>query len=60
VFSSNGDGFLFHDRSVTDRSIEAELTLDAFSGSGRFLETVFSNNYYNVSPNSIAGNSIIT
>jgi type I restriction enzyme R subunit len=30
VFSSNGDGFLFHDRSATDSSIETELTLDAF------------------------------
>lgn len=30
VFSSNGDGFLFHDRSATDSSIETELTIDAF------------------------------
>ncbi|WP_275100334.1 EcoAI/FtnUII family type I restriction enzme subunit R [Sedimenticola hydrogenitrophicus] len=32
VFSSNGDGFLFHDRSVTQGTIESELTLDQFPG----------------------------
>jgi type I restriction enzyme R subunit len=30
VFSSNGDGFLFHDRTVTDATIETELTIDEF------------------------------
>ncbi|MBI5075112.1 MAG: DEAD/DEAH box helicase family protein [Nitrospirae bacterium] len=30
VFSSNGDGFLFHDRTATDSNIETELTLDDF------------------------------
>ncbi len=30
VFSSNGDGFLFHDRSKTDSTIEKELSLDEF------------------------------
>ncbi len=30
VFSSNGDGFLFHDRTVTDGNIEAELGIDDF------------------------------
>lgn len=30
VFSSNGDGFLFHDRTATDGNLETELTLDAF------------------------------
>ena len=30
VFSSNGDGFLFHDRTATDESIETELDLDNF------------------------------
>jgi type I restriction enzyme, R subunit len=30
VFSSNGDGFIFHDRTVTDESIETELTLRQF------------------------------
>ena len=30
VFSSNGDGFLFHDRSVEDSNIEIELNLDEF------------------------------
>jgi type I restriction enzyme R subunit len=30
VFSSNGDGFLFHDRTVSTGNIETELTLDAF------------------------------
>lgn len=30
VFSSNGDGFLFHDRTVIDGNIETELTMDEF------------------------------
>ncbi|AQG82625.1 EcoAI/FtnUII family type I restriction enzme subunit R [Spirosoma montaniterrae] len=30
VFASNGDGFLFHDRTATDDSIEQELSLDEF------------------------------
>ncbi len=30
VFSSNGDGFLFHDRTATADRIETEIPLDAF------------------------------
>jgi len=30
VFSSNGDGFLFHDRTATDGNIEKEIGLDDF------------------------------
>lgn len=30
VFSSNGDGFYFHDKTTTDGEIEKELTLDQF------------------------------
>jgi len=30
AFSSNGDGFLFHDRTATDENIETELSMDAF------------------------------
>lgn len=30
VFSSNGDGFLFHDRTATDEKIETEIGLDEF------------------------------
>lgn len=30
VFSSNGDGFLFHDRTATDGNIETEIGLDYF------------------------------
>lgn len=30
VFSSNGDGFLFHDRTATDGNIETEIGLDEF------------------------------
>jgi type I restriction enzyme R subunit len=30
VFSSNGDGFLFHDRTATDGNIESELGIDDF------------------------------
>ena len=32
VFSSNGDGFLFHDRTGTGACVETELTLDQFPG----------------------------
>lgn len=30
VFSSNGDGFLFHDRTATDDNIETEIDIDDF------------------------------
>lgn len=30
VFSSNGDGFLFHDKTATGSDFETELTLDSF------------------------------
>jgi len=30
VFSSNGDGFLFHDKTVTDGNIETEIALEDF------------------------------
>lgn len=30
VFSSNGDGFLFHDRTATEDNIEKELSMDEF------------------------------
>ncbi len=30
VFSSNGDGFLFHDRTATDENIETEINNDHF------------------------------
>jgi type I restriction enzyme, R subunit len=30
VFSSNGDGFIFHDKTATDDSIETELDNDSF------------------------------
>ena len=30
VFSSNGDGFLFHDRTATDGNIEKEISIDEF------------------------------
>jgi len=30
VFSSNGDGFLFHDRTATNGNIETEIDLDSF------------------------------
>ena len=34
VFSSNGDAFLFHDRTATAERIEEELPLDAFPSPG--------------------------
>jgi type I restriction enzyme R subunit len=30
VFSSNGDGFIFHDKTATDENIEVEIGLDEF------------------------------
>lgn len=30
VFSSNGDGFLFHDRTITEGNIETEIGIDDF------------------------------
>lgn len=30
VFSSNGDGFLFHDRTATESNVETELNLNSF------------------------------
>ena len=30
VFSSNGDGFIFHDRTATDGNVETELNIDSF------------------------------
>lgn len=30
VFSSNGDGFVFHDRTANDETIETELALESF------------------------------
>ena len=30
VFSSNGDGFLFHDKTVIDGNLETELTMNEF------------------------------
>lgn len=30
VFSSNGDGFLFHDRTITEGDIEKEISLEEF------------------------------
>ena len=30
VFSSNGDGFIFHDRTATDGNVETKLDIDSF------------------------------
>lgn len=30
VFSSNGDGFIFHDKTLTNGNLESELSLDSF------------------------------
>lgn len=38
VFSSNGDGFLFHDRSATDGNIETEIGLDEFPSPAQLWE----------------------
>jgi type I restriction enzyme R subunit len=38
VFSSNGDGFLFHDRTRKDGSIESELNIDNFPSPDQLWE----------------------
>jgi type I restriction enzyme R subunit len=38
VFSSNGDGFLFHDRTATDTNIETELNMDSFPSPAELWE----------------------
>jgi len=38
IFSSNGDGFLFHDRTATDDNIEIEIGLDEFPTPGQIWE----------------------
>jgi len=38
VFSSNGDGFLFHDRSVSEGKIEMELDLESFPSPAQLWE----------------------
>jgi len=39
VFSSNGDGFLFHDRSKNDSTIEKELSLEEFPSPEQLWQT---------------------
>ncbi len=39
VFSSNGDGFLFHDRTGQSSQTETELALDAFPSPGQLWES---------------------
>ena len=38
VFSSNGDGFIFHDRTARDGEIETELSIDNFPTPDQLLE----------------------
>ncbi len=38
VFSSNGDGFLFHDRTAENEQLETELSLDAFPSPAQLWE----------------------
>jgi len=38
VFSSNGDGFLFHDRTGTGNNLETEVALDSFPTPGMLWE----------------------
>ena len=38
VFSSNGDGFLFHDRTANDGNMESEFGLDAFPAPAQLWE----------------------
>lgn len=39
VFSSNGDGFLFHDRTAKDGNIETEIDIDSFPSPEQLWET---------------------
>ena len=38
VFSSNGDAFYYHDKTITDGEIEKEIALDAFPSPEELLE----------------------
>jgi len=38
VFSSNGDGFLFHDRTTTDGNIETEISMEDFPTTDQLWE----------------------
>lgn len=38
VFSSNGDGFVYHDRTAADENIEQELTLEKFPSPAQLWE----------------------
>lgn len=38
VFSSNGDGFLFHDRTIKEGEIETEISLDSFPSPAQLWE----------------------
>ncbi len=38
VFSSNGDGFIFHDKTATDSNIETEVDLDSFPSPAQLWE----------------------
>jgi len=38
VFSSNGDGFLFHDRTATDGNIETEINIEDFPSPEKLWE----------------------
>ena len=38
VFSSNGDGFLFHDRTATDENIEKEIDIENFPSPEKLWE----------------------
>ena len=40
AYSSNGDGFIEHDRSVTDGQIEREISLDSFPTPQQALATL--------------------
>ncbi len=38
AFSSNGDGFIFHDRTAQDENIETEISIDNFPSPGQLWE----------------------
>ena len=40
VFSSNGDGFIFHDKTATDSNLESELSLRFIPFAGCALDQI--------------------
>ncbi len=53
VFSSNGDGFLFHNKYITEGEIEVTLSLDQFPSPDTLWEMYHEQNHINTSQDKI-------